>query len=55
MNLRHNMSVTQSVRRWLLAVPLTLSFGLASAQTYSFGQTLALTTDKSCYTVIMVL
>lgn len=49
MNLRHNMSVTQSVRRWLLAVPLTLSFGLASAQTYSFGQTLALTTDKSCY------
>lgn len=49
MNLRHNMSVTQSVRRWLLAVPLTLSFWLASAQTYSFGQTLALTTDKACY------
>lgn len=43
------MSVTQSVRRWLLAVSLTLSFGVASAQTYSFGQTLALTTDKACY------
>ena len=39
MNLRHNMSVTQSVRRCLLAVPLTLGFGLASAQTYSFGRT----------------
>lgn len=44
-----NMSASQSVRRWLLAVPLTLSMGLASAQTYSYGQTLALATDKACY------
>lgn len=45
----HHMSAIQSVRRWLFAVPLTLSIGLASAQTYSYGQTLALATDKACY------
>ena len=49
MSSRHKKSVIQSVRRSLLAVPLVLGLWQASAQTYSYGQTLALSTDKACY------
>lgn len=49
MSSRHKKSVIQSVRRSLLAVPLVLGLWHASAQTYSYGQTLALSTDKACY------
>lgn len=49
MCMKHYLLTYRSVHRWLLAIPLACSLGMASAQTYSYGQTMALTTDKACY------